>query len=113
MSDVAKWMLTATCPGCEKVGTIRRIQYGMPATDVFETAASERIILGGCMVRADGLDPKHGCIACDWTGTFKNGKPVEREEGWAPTAGLLSDKYGPLGIDLEYLNEHMNGFGEN
>ena len=31
---------------------------------------------------------------------------------WIPTAGLLSDKYGPLEMDLTNLDQYMTGFGE-
>ena len=32
---------------------------------------------------------------------------------WIPTAGLLSDKYGSLNMDLSNLDQYMTGFGES
>lgn len=73
MSEIAKWMITAVCPECGKVGTVRKILWGMPSVEAFE---SGNYIIGGCMVQGDGLDPKHGCTECDWEGTFVRGKVV-------------------------------------
>ena len=51
-----------SCPGCGASGSVREIVYGMPGSD-FDF---DKYIVGGCCVT--GMDPKHGCIACDWKG---------------------------------------------
>ena len=73
MSNVSKWMETASCPECSKIGTIRKILWGEPTQEVFE---SGDFVIGGCTVSADGLDPKYGCQNCSWTGDYKNRKLI-------------------------------------
>jgi len=73
VNEIKKWMLTAVCPECQKVGTIRSILRGMPSGKGFELAQDEQIILGGCLIEP-GRDYPHGCLECDWEGRFKNGK---------------------------------------
>ncbi len=53
------------CPGCLKIGTLRKILYGMPDPESFDF---ERYAVGGCCVSPDGIDPDVNCRACDWTG---------------------------------------------
>ena len=48
------------CPGCGKVGTLKKILYGMPGDD-FEF---ERFIVGGCIVNEADV----GCVECNWAG---------------------------------------------
>jgi len=71
MSNVAKWMVTASCPECGEVGTIRKILRGMPTQEAFE---SGDFVIGGCEVNEGGWDPKYGCQNCSWTGEYKNRK---------------------------------------
>ena len=73
MSEVKNWMLTAVCPECQAVGTIRSMLRGMPSGDGFSLAESKQVILGGCLIEP-GRDFPHGCLECDWQGRFKNGK---------------------------------------
>ena len=73
MSNVSKWMETATCPECGKVGTIRKILRGYPTQEAFE---SGDFVIGGCMVNGDGSDPKVGCLECSWAGNYKNRKLI-------------------------------------
>ena len=73
MSNVSKWMETTSCPECGEIGTIRKILWGMPTQEAFD---SGDFVIGGCMVNADGSDPKVGCLECSWTGNYKNRKLI-------------------------------------
>jgi hypothetical protein len=73
MSNVSKWMEAASCPECGEIGTIRKILWGMPTEEAFE---SGDFVIGGCTVQDDGLDPKVGCLNCSWTGNYKNRKLI-------------------------------------
>ena len=76
MSNVSQWMETAYCPECSEVGTIRKILWGMPTQEAFK---SGDFVIGGCLVRGDGLDPKFGCQSCSWTGNYKNRKLISSD----------------------------------
>lgn len=73
MSGVTKWMESIECPECGDVGTIRKILWGMPTQEAFE---SGDYIIGGCLVRGDGNDPTYGCTMCSWEGHYINSKLV-------------------------------------
>ena len=77
MTNVSKWMETATCPECGEVGTIRKILWGYPTQEAFE---SGDFVIGGCLVNDDGSDPKVGCLECSWTGNYKNRKLISFDE---------------------------------
>ncbi len=55
-------LLTASCPSCGGIGSLKKIVYGMPNSD-FDF---ERYIVGGCCVTDD--DPEIGCVKCGWKG---------------------------------------------
>ena len=76
MSKVSKSMETASCPECGEVGTIRKILWGMPTQEAFE---SGDFVIGGCIVNGDGSDPKYGCLKCSWTGNYKNRKLISSD----------------------------------
>ena len=71
MGDVTKWMVKLSCPECGEVGTIRKILWGYPTEEAFE---SGDFVLGGCIVF--GGEPKHGCQNCSWTGNYIKGKLI-------------------------------------
>ena len=73
MSNVSKWMVSTSCPECGEVGSIRKILWGMPTPQAFE---SGDFVIGGCIVQGDGSDPKFGCQSCSWTGNYKNRKLI-------------------------------------
>jgi hypothetical protein len=51
------------CPECERVGTLRKILYGMPDPENFDF---DKYAVGGCVVT--GFDPDIACRECDWSG---------------------------------------------
>ncbi len=53
------------CPGCEQIGTLREIIYGMPDPETFDF---EKYAVGGCCLSGDGSDPDLSCKECEWTG---------------------------------------------
>jgi hypothetical protein len=53
------------CPECGRVGSLRRIIYGMPDPESFDF---EMYAVGGCCLNGDGSDPDVSCRACDWSG---------------------------------------------
>ena len=53
------------CPECGRIGTLRKIVYGMPDPENFDF---EKFAVGGCCVNGDGSDPDVSCRACDWSG---------------------------------------------
>lgn len=57
-----------TCPGCQKMGTIRKIIYGMPDPEEFDF---EKYAVGGCCISGDGSDPDIRCRECEWEGFRK------------------------------------------
>ena len=73
MTNVSKWMETTSCPECSEVGTIRKILWGYPTQEAFE---SGDFVIGGCLVNGYGSDPKYGCQSCSWTGNYKNRKLI-------------------------------------
>jgi hypothetical protein len=73
MSKVTKWMQVMPCPECGEVGTIRKILWGMPTQEAFE---SGDFVIGGCLVQGDGSDPKYGCQICSWNGNYIKGQLV-------------------------------------
>ena len=69
----------AKCPKCKspKIATIR---YGMPAIseDFFAKLDSGKIVLGGCVIEAEGSQPSWQCIDCG-TDYFKTLSPAAIE----------------------------------
>ncbi len=64
------------CPKCkQKTGV--KIDYGFPTDELFEQAARNEAVLGGCM-QAWG-DPDRGCLACEhqWTIAPRTSLPEE------------------------------------
>ena len=57
------------CPSCQKLGTLRKIIYGMPDPETFDF---EKYALGGCCISGDGLDPDVQCKSCEWEGFRKD-----------------------------------------
>ena len=57
------------CPGCDAIGTMRQILYGMPDPDVFDF---EKYAVGGCCMNGDGTDPDIQCRNCEWEGLRKD-----------------------------------------
>ena len=53
------------CPGCDEIGTLRTILYGMPNPETFDF---EKYAVGGCCLSGDGLDPDVQCRNCEWEG---------------------------------------------
>ncbi|CAN2189980.1 hypothetical protein MCERE85_00503 [Candidatus Nanopelagicaceae bacterium] len=53
------------CPECGKVGTLRKIIYGMPDLERFDF---QKYAVGGCCISGDGSDPDVQCEACQWSG---------------------------------------------
>jgi len=53
------------CPECGKLGTLRKILYGMPDAETFDF---EKYEVGGCCLRGDGSDADIACRECHWSG---------------------------------------------
>lgn len=53
------------CPGCSKVGSLRKIVYGLPDLENFDF---EKYAVGGCCIIGDGSDPDVRCNSCGWEG---------------------------------------------
>ena len=53
------------CPSCQKLGTLRKIIYGMPDPETFDF---EKYAVGGCCINGDGSDPDLSCKNCEWEG---------------------------------------------
>lgn len=49
------------CPKCGAVAGVR-ILYGYPTEEAFLAEQRGELVLGGCMMEADG--PTHACIEC-------------------------------------------------
>jgi hypothetical protein len=54
------------CPNCGKIGTLRKIVYGMPDPESFDF---EKYAVGGCCMNGDGSDPDVRCRNCEWEGS--------------------------------------------
>jgi hypothetical protein len=53
------------CPGCEQVGSLKEILYGMPDPDIFDF---EKFAVGGCCGSPGGINPDVRCRQCEWEG---------------------------------------------
>jgi hypothetical protein len=51
------------CPICEKVDSVVRILYGMPAVKAWEDEQAGKLHIGGCCI--DNDSPKWYCKRCD------------------------------------------------
>ncbi|MFG6332581.1 MAG: hypothetical protein K1W28_12275 [Lachnospiraceae bacterium] len=53
------------CPKCGSEKTAE-ILYGMPTLQAFEASERGEIILGGCMLNDDTIQPDYGCLECKY-----------------------------------------------
>ncbi len=60
------------CPKCkQKTGV--KIDYGFPSDELFEEAARNEAVLGGCTQALD--DPERGCLNCEHQWNIVRRKP--------------------------------------
>ena len=63
---------TAPCPACGTKGSIRKILWGMPSSDI----EFEKYAIGGCCIPEN--PPEIACSECAWSGWRGSLIPPER-----------------------------------
>ena len=59
-----KELLKAKCPNCQTSGNLRRVIWGMPASE----PDPNKFIVGGCCIPE--VPYEDSCLNCDWKGSI-------------------------------------------
>jgi hypothetical protein len=51
------------CPSCRRRAGVP-IVFGLPGVDLADARDRGELVLGGCLVEGDGIDPDRHCNAC-------------------------------------------------
>lgn len=61
-SPKRKRLSAASCPQCGEKGSLKKILWGLPDSDV----SLSKYVIGGCIVSDN--DPEIACEKCEWAG---------------------------------------------